>query len=61
VIQAPLGQFTSGLIQHRNLLVARVKITSYNHPAAAGSAPFFSSLGRQRYQVYSEEGADNVV
>ena len=24
-----------------NLLVARVKITSYNHPAAAGSAPLF--------------------
>ena len=24
-----------------NLLIARVKITSYNHPAAAGSAPFF--------------------
>ena len=28
----------------RNLLVARVKITSYNHPATAGSAPFFRAL-----------------
>jgi hypothetical protein len=41
VIQPSFGQLASSLIQHRNLLAARVKITSYNHSAAADSAPFF--------------------
>jgi len=41
VIQPPFGQLPSRLIQHRDRLVARVKITSYNHHR---SAPFFRAL-----------------
>ncbi|MFZ0819408.1 MAG: hypothetical protein WAM91_05020, partial [Candidatus Acidiferrales bacterium] len=40
------------------LLVARVKITTYNHHC---SAPFFRALVVYSYQVYSEGGADNVI
>jgi hypothetical protein len=41
VIQPPLQKQFSGLVVgHGNLLVACVKITSYDYPAAAGSAPF---------------------
>jgi hypothetical protein len=39
-------------------LVARVKITSCNHHR---SAPFFRALVLYGYQVYSEQGADNVI
>jgi hypothetical protein len=41
-----------------NLLVARVKITSYNQHC---SAPFFRALVVYRYQVYSVKGADAVI
>jgi hypothetical protein len=44
-----------------NLLLARVKITSYNHPAAAGSAPLFRASVVSATKRYSEEGADNVI
>jgi hypothetical protein len=57
-IQPPLRQLASTLIQHRDLLVARVKITSCNHHR---SAPFFRALVLYGYQVYSEQGADNVI
>jgi len=39
-------------------LIARVKITSYNQHR---SAPFFRALVGDSYQVYSGEGADNVI
>jgi hypothetical protein len=58
VIQLSLGQLPSGFIHHRNLLIARVKITSYNEHR---SAPFFRALVVYSYQVYSGEGADNVI
>jgi hypothetical protein len=41
VIQPPFGQLHSGLIQHRDSLVARGKITSYDHHR---SAPFSRTL-----------------
>jgi len=47
VIQPPLGPLPSSLVQHRDRLLARVKITSYNHSAAADSAPFFRACLRQ--------------
>ena len=47
-------------VRSGNLLIARVKITS-NEPAAAGSAPFFRALVVDSCQVYSGEGADNVI
>jgi hypothetical protein len=43
---------------HRNLLVARMKITSYNHHC---SAPFFRALVVYSCQVYSVKGADAVI
>jgi hypothetical protein len=54
----PFCQLARGLVQHRDLLVTCVKITSYNHHR---SAPFFRALVVYSYQVYSEEGADNVI
>jgi len=41
VIQPSFGQLASSLIQHRNLLAARVKITSYNYHRPG---PFFRAL-----------------
>ena len=38
------SQLSGGLVHHGDLLIARVKITSYNEPAAAGSAPFFRAM-----------------
>jgi hypothetical protein len=58
VIQSSLGEFTRRLVHHRNLLVARVKITSYNHHC---SAPFFRALVVYSCQVYSVKGADAVI
>ena len=40
------------LVHHGNLLIARVKITSYNQHC---SAPFFRALVVYTYQVYSEK------
>ena len=45
VVQPALDQLSGGFVHHGDLLIARVKITTYNEPAAAGSAPF-PSLGR---------------
>jgi hypothetical protein len=39
----------------------KFKKESMAHPAAAGSAPFFRALVVYSYQVYSGEGADNVI
>jgi hypothetical protein len=61
VVEPPLGQLASAFLHHCDLLIACVKITSYNHPAAAGSAPFSEPWSSNSYQVYSEEGADNVI
>ncbi len=41
MIQPPLHDFSCGVIQHGNLLIARVKITSYNQHC---SAPFLRAL-----------------
>jgi hypothetical protein len=59
----PPAEFKGGpparrVVHHRNLLVARVKITSYNHHC---SAPFFRALVVYSYQVYSVKGADAVI
>jgi hypothetical protein len=62
VIQPPLHQFTAGLVHPVNLLVACVKITSYNQPAAAGSGLLSSEpWSSHSNQVYSAQGADNVI
>jgi len=58
VIQTLLGQLSARLVHHRNLLIARVKITAYNPHC---SAPFSEPWSSYNYQVYSEEGADNVI
>jgi hypothetical protein len=58
VVEPSLHQFSRGFVHHGNLLIARVKITSYNQHC---SAPFFRALVVYRYQVYSGEGADNVI
>ena len=42
-----------GVVHRGDLLVASMKITSYNQPAAAGSTPFFRALVVYRCQVYS--------
>jgi len=54
--QPALDDFTGRRIQHGNLLKASVKITTYNKHL--GSFP--PSLGN-RYQVYSVDGADDVI
>jgi len=41
VLQPPLGQLPGGLVQHGDLLIARVKIASYN---SHRSAPFLRAL-----------------
>jgi hypothetical protein len=61
VAQSPLDQLPGALVQHGDLLTARVKITSCNQPAAAGSAPFSEPWSFERNQVYSVEGADAVI
>jgi hypothetical protein len=59
--ETALGQLSGDVVHHGGLLVASMKITSYNQRRAAGSAPFFRALVVYRYQVYSEGGADNVI
>ena len=46
VVRPALDQLSGGFVQHGDLLIARVKIATYNQPAAAGSAPYLPSLGR---------------
>jgi hypothetical protein len=58
VLQPSLQQFSRGIVHHGNLLIARVKITSYNEHR---SAPFFRALVVDSCQVYSGEGADAVI
>jgi hypothetical protein len=55
VLQATLHQLACLRIQHRNLLVARVQITTYNLHVLGSFPP---SLGLfERYQVYSAAGS----
>ncbi len=61
VVQPAFGQLAGDIIHHRNLLVARMKITSYNQPATAGSAPFSEPWSFERNQVCWEEGADDII
>jgi len=59
VIQAPLEKrVRSTFPSHGDLLIACMKITSYNQHC---SAPFFRALVVLRNQVYSELGADAVI
>jgi hypothetical protein len=58
LIQPSLDQLPSGFIHHRNLLIARVKITAYNHHR---SAPFFRALVVSATKSTRPEGADNVI
>jgi hypothetical protein len=58
MIQSALDQFAGLVIGHGNLMVARVKITSYNQHR---SAPFSEPWSLNGYQVYSTEGADAVI
>jgi hypothetical protein len=58
VLQPSLQQFSCGVVHHGNLPIACVKIASYNQHC---SAPFFPALVVYSYQVYSGEGADNVI
>jgi hypothetical protein len=59
MVQAPLDEQLGGFLSgHGNLLVACVKITSYNQHR---SAPFLPSPGRLRNQAYSEPGADAFI
>src|SRR6267142_6542629 len=59
VIQSPLREQLAGLFSgHGNLLIACVKITSYNQHC---SAPFPEPWSSNSCQVYSVEGADAVI
>ena len=59
VVQSPLDeQFGSLFSGHGNLLIACMEITSYNQHR---SAPFSEPWSFNSYQVYSVEGADNVI
>src|SRR5882672_2253405 len=59
VIQSPLREQLAGLFPgHGNLLIACVKITSYNQHC---SAPFPEPWSSNSCQVYSVEGADAVI
>ena len=58
VPHSALDQLSGGFVHHGNLLIARAKITPYNQHC---SPPFFRALVVYSYQVYSGEGADNVI
>jgi hypothetical protein len=58
VFQSLLDQLSGFRIQHRDVLLARVKITAYNHHR---SAPSFRALVVLQRQVYSLEGADAFI
>ena len=58
MLQLALGQFAGRRVHHRDLLLARVKITSYN---LHRSAPFLRALVASQRQVYSLEGADALI
>jgi hypothetical protein len=55
LVEKQLSGFFSG---HGNLLIACVKITSYNQHC---SAPFPEPWSSNSCQVYSVEGADAVI
>jgi len=59
VIQAPLEkQLSGGFFRHGNLLIACMKIATYNQHC---SAPFPEPWSFNSNQVYSVEGADAVI
>jgi hypothetical protein len=58
MLQPPLDQLSGGLVQQGDLLIACVKITSYNELARLLSSEPWSSIS---YQVCSEKGADNLI
>src|SRR5208283_122698 len=62
VIHAPIEKQLSGfVVGHGDLLVACVKITTYNNLAAAGSSPFSEPWSSNSCQVYLGIGADPVI
>jgi len=58
MFQATLDQLARFIIQHRDLLVGRVQITSYNLHVL-GSFP--SSPGSERSKFTQRLGADTVI
>src|SRR5208282_3303583 len=59
VVQSALNKHLRGFFSgHGNLLIACMKITSYNQHC---SAPFSEPWSLNSYQAYSVEGADNVI
>src|SRR5487761_896953 len=59
VVQSALHKHLCGFFSgHGNLLIACMEITSYNQHR---SAPFSEPWSLNSYQVYSVEGADNVI
>jgi hypothetical protein len=59
VLQSALDQLSGGFVHHGDLLIACVKIATYNQHC---SAPYLPSLGRPTsYQVYSGGGADDAI
>jgi len=55
---AARGAASRGFLGHGNLLIACVKITTYNQIART---PLFRALVVQQLPVYSGEGADAVI